>query len=112
MSRGFFMLFSKKLFSQRLRELRLERGLKQDELGKLVGLKTGSLANLETGRGAPSITVFCALAAFFDVSLDHMAGKNNRPDNPPPWLEPLYPALASLPPEGRKVVKAIVKTFS
>jgi len=44
----------KKLLGNRIRELRLKRGFKQEQLAELVGLEPTSICNIETGKNYPS----------------------------------------------------------
>ncbi len=58
----------------RLRELRRERGLKQDELAKEFGIAQQTISNYEKRIREPDITTLKKMADFFDVSLDFLLG--------------------------------------
>ena len=61
-------------FSERLKELRLEKSLTQVELSKKTGISQAGIAKWETGDRSPSIDCLIALAKFFKVSIDYLVG--------------------------------------
>ena len=62
------------IFAERLRELRIEKDLTQDELARATELSHGCIAMLETNKRAPSGSTIIALAEFFEVSTDYLLG--------------------------------------
>ena len=66
------------IFAERIRELRLERGLTQEELGEIIGVKRFSIYSYEKGRACPEMKGLGALAEFFDVSMDYFAGRTEK----------------------------------
>ena len=65
----------KNLFSVRLKELRLKKGLTQTELGEKVGVKQSTFTNWENGKREPSFENLVKLADLLDVSLDSLFGR-------------------------------------
>ncbi|MBQ9795593.1 MAG: helix-turn-helix transcriptional regulator [Clostridia bacterium] len=65
-----------KIFAKRLRELRLEKNLSQNELSiKLKNkIPQPSIAMWELDKREPSLESAVILAQFFNVSLDYLAG--------------------------------------
>lgn len=65
-----------KIFAKRLRELRLEKKLSQNELSiKLKNkIPQPSIAMWELDKREPSFESAVILAQFFNVSLDYLAG--------------------------------------
>ncbi len=63
------------MFPQRLKELRLKKGLTQTELGEKVGVKQNTLTNWENGKREPSFENLVKLADLLDVSLDWLFGR-------------------------------------
>ena len=66
------------MLDKRLRELRQERGLKQEELGRRVGASKQSVSNWENGNILPSIDILVRLADFFGVSTDYLLGREQQ----------------------------------
>ncbi len=62
------------LFSDRLRDLRSERGLNQSELAKELGTTQRRVSYWETGKVEPDLVSLCKLAEYFGVSLDFLVG--------------------------------------
>lgn len=54
-------------FGQRLRELRLERGLSQEKLGELAGLDRTYVSSAEAGRRNVSLKTIHKLAGALEV---------------------------------------------
>ena len=61
-------------FAERLKELRLENNLTQEQLGIKVGLTHTAISYWEAGKRMPSIEAVVILSKFFKVSLDYMVG--------------------------------------
>lgn len=66
-----------KSVGDRIRELRLDRKLSQEQLAKAIGIKQGSLTQLETGKSkAPASKTLTKLARVFEVDPEWlMTGK-------------------------------------
>lgn len=56
----------------RLRRLRKEKRVMQADLGAAIGVSHHQVSKMEKGQNFPSYRVLCALADFFDVSLDSL----------------------------------------
>ena len=63
------------IFTERLKELRLKKGLTQTELGEKVGVKQNSFTNWENGKREPSFENLIKLADLLEVSLDWLFGR-------------------------------------
>lgn len=61
-------------FSERLKELREEQGLSQDQLAKRVGLTHTAIGYWELNKRVPNLDAVIVLAKYFKVSLDYIAG--------------------------------------
>lgn len=66
-------------FPQRLRQLRQRKGMSQRVLSELLGLSKNMVTRYENGKQAPSLTTIAAIAEFFGVSMDYLAGRTDRP---------------------------------
>lgn len=62
------------VFSQRIKELRIERNLGQVALADKIGVSKGIISMWETGQREPSMSSLIALAQFFNVTIDYIAG--------------------------------------
>ena len=63
-----------KKFSQRLKELRSERGMTQQHLASLLNIKQQSYFRYEYGTGEPSLDTLIKLAEIFNVTTDYLLG--------------------------------------
>jgi transcriptional regulator with XRE-family HTH domain len=73
-------MFDKNIFSQRLRSLRKAKNLNQNQLGQAVGLTQFAISKIERAERAASIEVICALADYFDISVDYLIGRSDDPN--------------------------------
>ena len=64
-------------FPDRLKELREEKKLTQEELAKIVGLTLRAYQLYEYGGGYPTFKRLIIIADFFDVSLDYLVGRSD-----------------------------------
>ena len=56
------------IFGQRLRELRLEKGISQRKLGNIFNVCNQTISFWETGNREPDLDTLKAIAVFFNVS--------------------------------------------
>lgn len=61
----------------RIRELRLEFGMTQEELGKRIGQTKSNISKYERGTLQPSIETLNQLSDIFNVSIDYLVGRSN-----------------------------------
>ena len=61
-------------FQTRLKELRIEKGVTQLEVAKILNLYKMAVSHWEKGNSEPSIEQLKILASFFDVSIDYLVG--------------------------------------
>lgn len=61
-------------FSERLKELRIEKNLTQSTLAKETGFSQAAIARWEAGLQVPNIEVLVAFAKYFDVTTDFLLG--------------------------------------
>lgn len=55
-----------------IEEIRGERGIRQEELAKALGVSRQTISSLENGRYNPSILLAFKLARFFGVSIEEI----------------------------------------
>ena len=61
-------------FNERLKELRIESGITQKDIAKLLNMSKMAVSHWERGNSEPSIDQLKILAAYFDVSIDYLVG--------------------------------------
>ncbi|MBO8158858.1 helix-turn-helix transcriptional regulator [Thermosyntropha sp.] len=64
--------------NEKIKELRLQKNLTQEQLGKLIGVTTSMIGMYETGARKPSLEVLTKLANCFDVSIDYLLGREDE----------------------------------
>ena len=62
------------LFAYRVKKLRQQQKLNQQELGEALGLSQKAISTIESGRRTTTIEKLILLAKFFDVSTDYLLG--------------------------------------
>ena len=67
------------LFSFRVKMLRRQRKLNQQQLGEALGLTQTAVSNIENGARGTTIEKLILLAKFFDVSTDYLLGLKDKP---------------------------------
>lgn len=72
-------MFSQETFSERLSTLRKSAKLNQCQMAEALGITQAAISKIEKGERAASIEVLCALADYFDVSLDYLVGRSDDP---------------------------------
>ena len=61
-------------FCERLKELRLERGMGQVQLAKALDVGKSVISLWELGKCEPTLSRLVAMAQFFGVRIDYLAG--------------------------------------
>ncbi len=107
----------------RIRQLRKSAGLKQCELGAILGVAGNTISQYETGRNEPNDSIKIAMANYFNVSMDYLLGNTDTPGfdskNPSVFasqitesgIETIH-AYAALSSENKKRVEEYVNMLS
>ncbi|MHB9949470.1 transcriptional regulator [Clostridium botulinum] len=66
------------MFGERLKELREEKELTQEELGKLLSVSRQTVSGYEAEIIEPNINNLVRLADIFNVSLDYLLGRTKE----------------------------------
>ena len=56
----------------RIEQIRKERGIRQDEFAKLMGVSRQTISSLETGRYNPSIYLAYKIAKYFSKTIEEV----------------------------------------
>lgn len=67
------------LFPERLKQCRVAKSLTQKQMSEICNIKERSYQNYEGGDRIPRLDDLIALADFFDVSLDYLVGRSDKP---------------------------------
>lgn len=65
------------IFNERIRELRIEHGMTQDQLSKLIFVERGTISKYEVKGHFPDIDILIRIADVFDVTLDYLVGRTD-----------------------------------
>lgn len=105
-------------FGERLKQLRKERGLTQEQLAEVLSVERSSIGKYEGKSGVmPSDDVKKRMAEYFDVSFDYLMGRTvERDENPSnsAYQVPIEPKneleelLAKLSPAEVQMVKGFI----
>lgn len=72
-------MLSREILGQRLKSLRLSNNLTLEQAGAKFNVTKQTVSYWEKGERVPSFDVATALAEYYDVSLDYLAGLSNNP---------------------------------
>lgn len=65
------------LCAERIKELRLEKGISQAALAKAIGVSQKAVDFWEKGENEPKASYILKLADFFGVSTDYLLGRGD-----------------------------------
>lgn len=60
------------MLAKRIRALREENGMRQEDLAQLLRVTSSAVGMYEQGRRVPGLDTLVAMSAFFGVSLDYL----------------------------------------
>lgn len=109
-------------FGDRIKELREENKLTQQQLADSINISKSSISMYENNNRVPELETFEALADFFNVDMDYLKGKSDiRRKNPytslgkslldadDPELLDMIKDIKNMNPEQREKIKPIIK---
>ena len=62
------------LFSERLKHLRIETNLTQNQLAQILNTTQRRISYFEIGKVEPDLTTLCNIAKYFSVTTDYLLG--------------------------------------
>ncbi len=65
------------MLKDRLKELRIEKGVSQANVAKTIGVSQKAVDYWERGINEPKASYVVSLADFFEVSCDYLLGREN-----------------------------------
>lgn len=103
-------------FNKRLRRLRKERDLTQEELARELGLTPAAIGLYEQNRREPDNDIVKRIASFFEVSIDYLLGFDT-PDSQSADISydeftyAMHNEIKNLSDEEKAAILSMVKTF-
>lgn len=85
---------------ERLKELRTQHGLSQEQVGKRLGLSKGAIGAYENNTNMPPADVLAHLAVMYNTSSDYILGLNND--------DTIKLSLQNLDKNKRNIIKQII----
>ena len=73
-------MFSKSIFSDRIKLLRTNNKVTQTVLAELLGVTKTQISDLENAKTTTSIERLYILADYFNVSIDYLVGRTDNPE--------------------------------
>jgi transcriptional regulator with XRE-family HTH domain len=97
------------LLKERLKELRKEKGVTQNEVATPLGVDRSTYGKYETGDSIPDIDKLMWLAEYFDVSVDYLLGRSTSriSANTPPVGMPAADPRADKASTGKNVAEVL-----
>ena len=69
-------------FGKRLRALREQRGLRQEDIGKVINVGKSAVSQWESGARIPDLETVNRLSSYFGVSVDYLLGRTDSRETP------------------------------
>jgi transcriptional regulator with XRE-family HTH domain len=99
------------MLGDKIKQLRLELNLTQEELAKKVGITTASIGMYETNSRKPSYDVLKKIANYFKVSHDYLLEEDHTQIDEPEVRAIQRAAKNMTPQDRKKMLKIIQATF-
>ena len=102
-----------------LKELRMKKGISQQQLADIIGVSQQSINKYENHRSEPQIAVLADLADYFETSVDYLIGhsdidrkiENTRPFDLNPEESELIEIYRTLSQNERKSIQLIMENY-
>ena len=72
-------MFSKKIFGQRIKEIRIRAGETQTELGEVVSLQKSRISEIENGVNTTPLEKVVLICEHYNISSDYLLGLSDDP---------------------------------
>ena len=97
----------KMMIGSRIKELRKERGMTQEQLAKSVGISSQAISKWENNIALPDITLVPILAQIFGVTIDDLFAYNQKKiqDDIEQYVQRMWEIWETNPEEGRKILE-------
>lgn len=100
-------------FGARLKKLRQEKKLSQEELAFQCNMQASHIGQLERGQKNPTLDTLIKIANGFEITLPELLDFDEKPQNKNqnPTVNKINAYLSALTEKQQKQVLAIIKTF-
>lgn len=98
------------IFSKKLKELRKNRGLSQDDLAIAIGVHKSHVSRYERGLALPSIEVADKIATTLKVGIEELIS-DNSPVSSDRELSSLFEKVATFDEQKKSIVKELLSAF-
>lgn len=88
-----------------IKELRESKGLNMREAARLLGLPYTTYVNYEKGLREPTSEVLIQLANFYEVSIDYLVGRSDKPEPAKVTENRAQAAVIPFKPDDRNVLR-------
>lgn len=94
--------------SANIKSNRIEKGMSQSDLAKLLDVKPATISAWEVGRNEPDIGALSKMAEIFDTTIDALVGRPPNIDGISADLAALIGQFADLTAEDKRAVLTVV----
>ncbi len=103
-----FMLIEmdSELFCKRLKEIRTQRKMTQQDISEKTGIPSTSISHIEAGARKPSLENFYKLVVVLNVSADYLLGRTEHFSDL--GTDPIAKAIQELPESEREMIQKFI----
>ena len=102
-------------FKERLKKVRVEKGISQSELAKSIGVHVTNISRYERGENRPTSDVLTKLANSLDVTADYLMGgsvdDNAQKTISDKELLSQFQKVEKLPNDKKMIIKELIEAF-
>ncbi|EJR59500.1 MULTISPECIES: helix-turn-helix domain-containing protein [Bacillus cereus group] len=106
------------MFGQRLKDLRREKKLTQQDIADVLGIEKSNISRFESGKQSLSSENIIKTAKYFDVSVDYILGisdyktiNKKKEEQIPKDVVKLIKKINTLSPEKRQLIESLIDNF-
>jgi transcriptional regulator with XRE-family HTH domain len=105
------VVFVLNTFGKRLKEIRIERGLRQEDIGAIVHVGKSTVSQWENNVHVPDIETIAKIASHLNVSIDYLLGRTDirNPDQPDEDIIAFLRAAEGLTEDEKREVLAYIE---
>ena len=103
-----FMLIemNSELFCARLKEIRTQRKMTQQDISEKTGIPATSISHIEAGSRKPSLENFYKLIVVLNVSADYLLGRTDQYSDL--GSDPISKSIQGLPESEREMIQKFI----